>query len=95
MKIRWFGHSCFGLTASDETRILTDPFDESVGYLLPRMEAAVVTVSHGHFDHAYTTACRAIPACCGKPGTIRPARWKSGPSGPSTTPAAGASGGEI
>lgn len=54
MKIRWFGHSCFGLTASDETRILTDPFDESVGYPLPQMEAAVVTASHGHFDHAYT-----------------------------------------
>ncbi|MGE5599577.1 MAG: MBL fold metallo-hydrolase [Bacteroidota bacterium] len=53
MKIRWFGHACFGLTASDGTKILMDPFDESVGYLPPQFDAAVVTISHGHFDHAH------------------------------------------
>ncbi|MGE5550875.1 MAG: MBL fold metallo-hydrolase [Bacteroidota bacterium] len=68
MKIRWFGHACFGLTASDETRILLDPFDESVGYLPPRMDAAVVTVSHGHFDHSHTEGLPGNPRVLREPG---------------------------
>ncbi len=51
MKIKWFGHSCFLITSDNGTRILTDPFDEQVGYTLPHTEADVVTVSHNHFDH--------------------------------------------
>lgn len=53
MKIKWLGHSCFLMTAEDGTRVLTDPFNEEVGYDLPAVEADVVTVSHGHFDHNY------------------------------------------
>jgi len=51
MNIRWFGHSCFLLTSSNGTRILTDPFDEQVGYPLPNVDADIVTTSHDHFDH--------------------------------------------
>ena len=51
MKLKWFGHSCFLITSDNGTRILTDPFDEQVGYPLPNTEADVVTVSHNHFDH--------------------------------------------
>ncbi len=51
MKLKWFGHSCFLITSDSGTRILTDPFDEQVGYPLPHTEADVVTVSHNHFDH--------------------------------------------
>ncbi len=51
MKIKWFGHSCFLITSDNGTRILTDPFDEQVGYTLPHTEVDVVTVSHNHFDH--------------------------------------------
>ncbi|HZK35242.1 MAG TPA: MBL fold metallo-hydrolase [Bacillota bacterium] len=51
MKIKWLGHSCFLITASSGVRILTDPFDESVGYRLPSVEADIVTTSHDHFDH--------------------------------------------
>ncbi len=51
MKIKWFGHSCFLITSDNGTRILTDPFDEQVGYPLPNTEADIVTVSHNHFDH--------------------------------------------
>lgn len=56
MKIKWFGHSCFLLTADGGRRILTDPFDERVGYPLPRVAADIVTTSHGHHDHSYTKA---------------------------------------
>lgn len=56
MKIKWYGHACFLLTASDGTRILTDPFDEKVGYELPVLEAEIVTTSHEHYDHNNTGA---------------------------------------
>ena len=50
MKIRYLGHSCFLLTESTGTRILTDPYGD-VGFKLPRVEADVVSISHGHYDH--------------------------------------------
>lgn len=52
MNIKWLGHSCFLITSSDGTRILTDPFDNQVGYPVPNEKADIVTTSHGHFDHA-------------------------------------------
>ena len=58
MKIKWFGHSCFLLTSSNGARILTDPFDESVGYKVPEVEADIVTTSHNHYDHNYLGAVR-------------------------------------
>jgi L-ascorbate metabolism protein UlaG (beta-lactamase superfamily) len=51
MKIRWLGHACFLIEAEDGTKVITDPFDESVGYRIPKEKPDVVTVSHSHFDH--------------------------------------------
>lgn len=51
MKIEWMGHACFAVTTEKGTRIVTDPFDEKVGYPLPWGKADIATVSHGHFDH--------------------------------------------
>lgn len=51
MKIRWFGHACFLFTNSEGKKILTDPFDTSVGYEIPNVEPNIITVSHSHFDH--------------------------------------------
>lgn len=51
MEIKWFGHACFEIKAMDGTVIVTDPFDESIGYTVPEISADVVTVSHDHFDH--------------------------------------------
>lgn len=53
MQIQWYGHSCFLLTTQNGTRILTDPYDESVGYPMHTIPADIVTVSHAHFDHNY------------------------------------------
>jgi L-ascorbate metabolism protein UlaG (beta-lactamase superfamily) len=50
MKIKWFGHSCF-LIETNGTKILTDPFDESIGYPAKFPEVDLVTVSHEHSDH--------------------------------------------
>ncbi|KRQ87765.1 metal-dependent hydrolase [Caloramator mitchellensis] len=53
MRIKWLGHSCFKITNSKGIRILTDPFDDNVGYHLPQVETDIVTMSHQHFDHNF------------------------------------------
>ncbi|MDE7454151.1 MAG: MBL fold metallo-hydrolase [Clostridia bacterium] len=56
MKIEYLGHSCFKLTESTGTSVVCDPYDSSIGYDMPKVEADAVTVSHGHYDHANTGA---------------------------------------
>lgn len=51
MKIKWLGHACFYIETGD-TRLVTDPFNEEVGYPMPELEANIVTVSHQHWDHS-------------------------------------------
>ena len=51
MKITWLGHACFMLTLDDGRKIVTDPFDASVGYKTPNVDCDIVTLSHGHHDH--------------------------------------------
>jgi len=51
MKIRWYGHASFLFTSKDGIKVLTDPFDSSVGYPIPEVEPNIVTISHEHFDH--------------------------------------------
>lgn len=56
MKVKWLGHSCFLLTSEQGVRVVLDPFDHSVGYELPAVEADIVTTSHNHYDHNYIQA---------------------------------------
>ncbi len=51
MKIKYLGHSSFLITESTGTSVVTDPYDESVGYRMPQVSADAVTVSHHHYDH--------------------------------------------
>jgi L-ascorbate metabolism protein UlaG (beta-lactamase superfamily) len=60
MKIRYLGHSCFVLTESTGTSIVTDPYGD-VGFDLPRVSADVVTVSHSHYDHDNAKAVEGNP----------------------------------
>ncbi|MDA0699180.1 MAG: MBL fold metallo-hydrolase, partial [Chloroflexi bacterium] len=39
MEINYFGHSCFRLSERSGTAIVTDPFDASVGFSMPRLKA--------------------------------------------------------
>jgi L-ascorbate metabolism protein UlaG (beta-lactamase superfamily) len=43
------------------TKIITDPFDGSVGYKIQKIEADVVTVSHEHYDHNYVESILGDP----------------------------------
>lgn len=54
MKITWIGHSSFLLEDSKGRKLLTDPYDETVGYNIFKGDVDVVTISHHHFDHDYT-----------------------------------------
>lgn len=53
MEITWLGHSSFLLEDSKGRKVLTDPFDETVGYSTFKGDVDVVTISHHHFDHSY------------------------------------------
>ncbi len=55
MEILWLGHSCFWLRGR-HVAIVTDPCPPSTGYKIGRPRAPIVTVSHGHEDHAYVQA---------------------------------------
>ena len=56
MKVRYLGHSCFEFTSNDGVKVITDPY-VNVGYSLPNgLEADILTLSHGHFDHNYAQA---------------------------------------
>ena len=52
MEIVWLGHSCFRVKGSDLT-IVTDPYDDSLGYSPGALHADVVTVSHQSPHHSY------------------------------------------
>lgn len=67
MIIRWLGHACFALTARQGTRILTDPYHEGTGYLMPAVNADFITVSHAHADH------NTVEAVSGTPTVVREA----------------------
>lgn len=68
MILKWFGHACFLITSENGTRVLTDPFDEKVGYPLPEAEADIVTTSHSHYDHNNVGIVRGAFQHLDKPG---------------------------
>ena len=61
MKLEYIGHACFRLTAADGTRVITDPYDASVGIAMLPLEAELVTISHGHHDHCCEDMLRGAP----------------------------------
>ena len=71
MQIKWLGHACFLMQTADGTRIVTDPFNEEVGYPLPAVTADIVTVSHQHFDHNAVTVVKGRPRVVQEPGEHR------------------------
>lgn len=68
MKLKWYGHSCFGLTFANGTTLITDPFDSTVGYPLCTARADAALTSHGHFDHSYVDSLAGEPTVLNAPG---------------------------
>lgn len=66
MKIKWLAHSCFLLTGSDGTTVMTDPYEPggfggAIRHGPVTGHVDMVTISHGHADHAYTAGLAATP----------------------------------
>jgi L-ascorbate metabolism protein UlaG (beta-lactamase superfamily) len=57
MNITWYGQSCFRVAlqgqkkAKQWTSLIIDPFDESTGLKLPKLEAEILLITHEHKDH--------------------------------------------
>lgn len=60
MKIHWLGHASF-LIESNGKKIITDPFDEKIGYPVYSQAVDIVTVSHDHWDHNSVGALKGNP----------------------------------
>jgi L-ascorbate metabolism protein UlaG (beta-lactamase superfamily) len=76
VRIRYLAHSCFLITASDGTRILTDPYeaggyDGAIGYAPINEAADVVVVTHEHADHAAVSEVRGNPLVIRRPARAR------------------------
>ncbi len=66
MKIKYLGHSSFLITESTGTSVVTDPYDDSVGYHMPEVCADAVTVSHHHYDHDAVNKVKGNPVVLDK-----------------------------
>ena len=67
MDITWLGHSCFRIKGKGAT-LLTDPYGESIGYSLGNPEANIVTSSHPHPGHGFTSGVGGEPKIVRGPG---------------------------
>ena len=68
MKLKWLGHSCFEITLDNGKVIVTDPYDDTVGYPPLRVRADLALSSHGHFDHNYFEALEGDCEIVNRPG---------------------------
>lgn len=64
MHIIWKGQSCFQILTSspgpngEQTSLIIDPFDETIGLKVPKLEADILLISHDHYDHNNKKAVR-------------------------------------
>ena len=70
MLIIHHAHSEFLLETAEGFRILTDPFDDHVGYPMHQVACDAVTVSHGHGDHSYLAKAQGYQAVADHAGRI-------------------------
>lgn len=61
MKLFWNGHSCFTLENAQGLRVVTDPYDETVGYRMGPLEVDVLLISHDHHDHNCLAQVKGAP----------------------------------
>lgn len=67
MLIQWFGHASFQID-TNAGRIITDPFNEELGYPMFPRQADMVTVSHQHWDHNKVETVSGSPQVFSAPG---------------------------
>jgi L-ascorbate metabolism protein UlaG (beta-lactamase superfamily) len=65
--IDWFGQSCFRIKEGNVT-VVTDPYDKTIGYTVPKLRADFVTISHDAPGHANGAAVKGDPKILTRPG---------------------------
>ena len=74
MNINWYGQSCFRIALQGQkksrewTSLVIDPFDESIGLKLPKLDADILLVTHNHPDHANTKIAKKETFIINSPG---------------------------
>lgn len=71
MEIKYLGHASFFIkfaTRAGITKVVTDPYESSIGIKFPKTEADIVTVSHGHKDHNFIKGISGEPLIIDMPG---------------------------
>jgi L-ascorbate metabolism protein UlaG (beta-lactamase superfamily) len=68
MEISWYGHSCFRMSERGKATIVTDPFDDSIGFSVPKLKADVTTVSHDAPGHSNTDSVKNVQRVLDGPG---------------------------
>jgi L-ascorbate metabolism protein UlaG (beta-lactamase superfamily) len=73
MKIKYLAHAAFLITASDGTRIITDPYATGKGLNHAAIDetADIVTISHEHGDHNNAAAVRGNPQVVRDTATVK------------------------
>ncbi|MCX6645860.1 MAG: MBL fold metallo-hydrolase [bacterium] len=49
-QVEWLGHCAFRIVSATGTKILIDPFDETIGLRVPPYECDILLISHSHYD---------------------------------------------
>ena len=72
MQIIWHGQSFFEVLAKNENqesvKIAIDPFSETIGLRVPKVEANILLCSHQHYDHNNKKAILGNPFLIEEPG---------------------------
>lgn len=68
MEISWYGHSCFRLAERGKATIVTDPFDETIGFGVPKLKAEVTTISHDAPGHSTVSTVKNVQRVLDGPG---------------------------
>src|SRR3990170_1220611 len=67
MDITYLGHASFKLKGKNAT-LITDPYGSYIGIKFPKTSADIVTISHGHEDHANTASISDVKKVIDGPG---------------------------
>lgn len=62
MELTWYGHSCFRMVERGLAAVVTDPYDDSLGYPALKLKADIVTVSHDAPGHNHLEAVKGAEA---------------------------------
>ncbi len=54
MLLKYIGHACFYIETKNGTRIVIDPYDNSIGLTPVNETADILLISHHHYDHDYS-----------------------------------------